>query len=62
MGQNFRGAYPESIVPQLEHKNAAIWAVPGYRYTEFEGFCIPPEEAQARFDEALNRLARFWEG
>src|ERR1700747_1643569 len=21
----------------------------GYRHTEFEGFCIPPEEAQARF-------------
>jgi probable F420-dependent oxidoreductase len=32
----------------------------GYRHTEFEGFCIPPEEAQARFDEALEILLRAW--
>jgi probable F420-dependent oxidoreductase len=32
----------------------------GYRHTEFEGFCIPPEEAQARFDEALEILVKSW--
>jgi probable F420-dependent oxidoreductase len=32
----------------------------GYRHTEFEGFCIPPEEAPARFDEALEILLKAW--
>jgi probable F420-dependent oxidoreductase len=32
----------------------------GYRHTEFDGFCIPPEEAQARFDEALEILLKAW--
>jgi alkanesulfonate monooxygenase SsuD/methylene tetrahydromethanopterin reductase-like flavin-dependent oxidoreductase (luciferase family) len=32
----------------------------GYRHTEFEGFCIPPEEAQARFDEALEIILNAW--
>jgi probable F420-dependent oxidoreductase len=32
----------------------------GYRHTEFEGFCIPPEEAQARFDEALDIIRKAW--
>jgi alkanesulfonate monooxygenase SsuD/methylene tetrahydromethanopterin reductase-like flavin-dependent oxidoreductase (luciferase family) len=32
----------------------------GYRHTEFEGFCIPPEQAQARFDEALDLLVKAW--
>jgi alkanesulfonate monooxygenase SsuD/methylene tetrahydromethanopterin reductase-like flavin-dependent oxidoreductase (luciferase family) len=32
----------------------------GYRHTEFEGFCIPPEEAQARFDEALEMMLKAW--
>jgi probable F420-dependent oxidoreductase len=32
----------------------------GYRHTEFEGFCIPPEEAQVRFDEALEIILRAW--
>src|SRR5262249_50898848 len=32
----------------------------GYRHTEFEGFCIPPEEAQARFDEALDMILKAW--
>jgi alkanesulfonate monooxygenase SsuD/methylene tetrahydromethanopterin reductase-like flavin-dependent oxidoreductase (luciferase family) len=32
----------------------------GYRHTEFEGFSIPPEEAQARFDEALAILLKAW--
>src|SRR5262249_28976995 len=31
-----------------------------YRHTEFEGFCIPPEEAQARFDEALEVIQMAW--
>ena len=30
----------------------------GYRHTEFEGFCIPPEEAQVRFDEALEIILK----
>src|SRR5262249_49818253 len=32
----------------------------GYRHSEFEGFCIPPEEASARFDEALSIILKAW--
>jgi alkanesulfonate monooxygenase SsuD/methylene tetrahydromethanopterin reductase-like flavin-dependent oxidoreductase (luciferase family) len=32
----------------------------GYRHTEFEGFCIPPEQAQARFDEAIEVILKAW--
>jgi alkanesulfonate monooxygenase SsuD/methylene tetrahydromethanopterin reductase-like flavin-dependent oxidoreductase (luciferase family) len=32
----------------------------GYRYTEFNGFQIPEEEAEARFDEALAIMIRSW--
>ena len=32
----------------------------GYRYTEFRGFRIPIEEAEARFDEALEVITRAW--
>ena len=32
----------------------------GYRHTEFEGFCIPPEQAQARFDEAVEIILKAW--
>jgi len=32
----------------------------GYRHTEFRGFCIPIEESQARFDEALEVMTKSW--
>src|SRR5262245_22287537 len=32
----------------------------GYRHNEFKGFGIPPEEAQARFDEAVEVILRSW--
>ena len=32
----------------------------GYRYSEFRGFCVGQEEAQARFDEALDLIVRAW--
>ena len=32
----------------------------GYRYTEFKGFRIPIEEADARFEEALTILVKSW--
>ncbi len=32
----------------------------GYRHSEFNGFQIAPEEAEARFDEALGLLIRAW--
>src|SRR5687767_9999486 len=32
----------------------------GYRYNEFNGFCIPMEEAEARFDEALDVMTKSW--
>ena len=32
----------------------------GYRYNEFAGFCIPMEEAEARFDEALGVILKAW--
>ena len=32
----------------------------GYRHTEFKGFGVAPEEAGARFDEALEVILRSW--
>ena len=32
----------------------------GYRHSEFKGFQIAPEEAEARFDEALAVMMRAW--
>ena len=32
----------------------------GYRHSEFTSFQIPPEEAQARFDEAVEVITRSW--
>jgi alkanesulfonate monooxygenase SsuD/methylene tetrahydromethanopterin reductase-like flavin-dependent oxidoreductase (luciferase family) len=32
----------------------------GYRHSEFKGFGIPPEEAEARFEEALAVIQRAW--
>jgi alkanesulfonate monooxygenase SsuD/methylene tetrahydromethanopterin reductase-like flavin-dependent oxidoreductase (luciferase family) len=32
----------------------------GYRHSEFKGFQIAPEEAEARFDEALQVMVRAW--
>src|SRR5215510_12691680 len=32
----------------------------GYRYNEFAGFCVPMEEADARFDEGLAVILKAW--
>jgi len=32
----------------------------GYRKSEFAGFCIPPEEATDRFDEAMEVIRKAW--
>src|SRR5881394_2869665 len=32
----------------------------GYRHNEFAGFCIAPEEAQARFEESIQLMTRAW--
>lgn len=32
----------------------------GYRHSEFTGFQVPPEEADARFEEALEVMTRSW--
>jgi alkanesulfonate monooxygenase SsuD/methylene tetrahydromethanopterin reductase-like flavin-dependent oxidoreductase (luciferase family) len=32
----------------------------GYRHNEFQGFCIPIDEAEARFDEALDVIVKAW--
>jgi alkanesulfonate monooxygenase SsuD/methylene tetrahydromethanopterin reductase-like flavin-dependent oxidoreductase (luciferase family) len=32
----------------------------GYRHSEFTGFQVPPEEADARFDEAVEVITRSW--
>ena len=32
----------------------------GYRHSEFKGFAIPQEEAEARFEEALELMIRSW--
>jgi alkanesulfonate monooxygenase SsuD/methylene tetrahydromethanopterin reductase-like flavin-dependent oxidoreductase (luciferase family) len=32
----------------------------GYRHSEFTGFCIPSEEAEARFEEGLEVILKAW--
>lgn len=32
----------------------------GYRHSEFDGFCVPIEEAEARFDESLAVILKAW--
>jgi alkanesulfonate monooxygenase SsuD/methylene tetrahydromethanopterin reductase-like flavin-dependent oxidoreductase (luciferase family) len=32
----------------------------GYRHSEFKGFAIAPEEAEARFEEAVELMTRAW--
>src|SRR5580698_934862 len=32
----------------------------GYRHSEFTGFQVPPDEAEARFDEAVEVITRSW--
>lgn len=32
----------------------------GYRHNEFAGFCIPMEEAEARFEESLALITKAW--
>lgn len=32
----------------------------GYRYNEFEGFCIPMEESTERFEEAMTVIRKAW--
>jgi alkanesulfonate monooxygenase SsuD/methylene tetrahydromethanopterin reductase-like flavin-dependent oxidoreductase (luciferase family) len=32
----------------------------GYRHSEFKGFAIPPEEAESRFEEAIELITRSW--
>ena len=32
----------------------------GYRKAEFDGFCIPPDEATERFDEAMEVIRKAW--
>src|SRR5438046_4237178 len=32
----------------------------GYRHNEFAGFCIPRNEAQARFEESIEVITRAW--
>src|SRR4030088_3119595 len=32
----------------------------GYRYNEFAGFCVPMEEAEARFDESIKGILKAW--
>jgi len=32
----------------------------GYRHSEFKGFVVPPDEADARFEEAVEVIARAW--
>ena len=34
----------------------------GYRNNEFAGFCIPMEEAEARFEESLSVMRQAWSG
>jgi Luciferase-like monooxygenase len=32
----------------------------GYRYNELAGFCVPMEEAEARFDESIKVILKAW--
>jgi alkanesulfonate monooxygenase SsuD/methylene tetrahydromethanopterin reductase-like flavin-dependent oxidoreductase (luciferase family) len=33
----------------------------GYRHSEFKGFAVPPEEAEARFEEAVEVILKSWQ-
>src|SRR5262249_1756986 len=50
---------PPTLAP-LSGGRSGLGMGKAYRHTEFEGFCIPPEEAQPRFDEALEILLKAW--
>src|SRR5204863_3106337 len=32
----------------------------GYRYNGFAGFCVPIEEAEARFEESIDVIVKAW--
>ena len=44
-----------SIFPRLD-----LGIGKGYRHSEFKGFQISPDEAEARFDEAVEVMTRAW--
>jgi len=44
----------------LSHGRLDFGVGKGYRHSEFAGFCMPTEEADARFDESLAVILRAW--
>src|SRR5690349_12000014 len=44
----------------LSHGRLDLGIGKGYRHSEFRGFHVPPEEAEARFDEAVAFMTKAW--
>ncbi|HET8973630.1 MAG TPA: LLM class flavin-dependent oxidoreductase, partial [Pseudolabrys sp.] len=44
----------------LSHGRLDLGIGKGYRHSEFKGFQISPDEAEARFDEAVEVMTRAW--
>jgi alkanesulfonate monooxygenase SsuD/methylene tetrahydromethanopterin reductase-like flavin-dependent oxidoreductase (luciferase family) len=49
-----------STLDLLSHGRLDFGVGKGYRHSEFAGFCMPPEEAEARFDESLAVILKAW--
>jgi alkanesulfonate monooxygenase SsuD/methylene tetrahydromethanopterin reductase-like flavin-dependent oxidoreductase (luciferase family) len=49
-----------ATVDQLSGGRLDLGIGKGYRHNEFSGFCMPPEEAEPRFTEALAVLRLAW--
>lgn len=44
----------------LSHGRLDLGIGKGYRHSEFRGFHVPPEEAEARFEEAVEVMTKAW--
>lgn len=44
----------------LSHGRLDVGVGKGYRHSEFAGFCMPMEEAEARFEESLALIRKAW--
>src|SRR5713226_7118011 len=49
-----------ATIDLMSHGRLEFGIGKGYRHNEFAGFCIPMEEAEERFDEALSVMLKAW--
>ncbi len=53
-------AEPAATLELLSGGRLDLGVGKGYRHSEFAGFCMPTEEAEARFDESLGVILKAW--